>query len=348
MIRPQAMEFVRRWIRLRQGSAEDLARAIEEEVGWPARHVLNSVLEELRATRDLPAPERKYLFYTLTDEAVAAALAGDAPRSHRHDSELDELFTRSRQFRRSKKFVEAVEFVGRFREYSPFNNMLVYLQNPLSTYFATARRWERAFGRTIKEEARAMIILAPRSPVLLVYDIADTDGTPLPKKLGVFAKVSGPFDPLILERMVKNCAHDGIRVERQAMGRLRAGFATWRQHGGSPKIRISVRADLEPSAACAVLVHELAHVYLGHLGTDRDGWWPYRMNLPEAVMEIEAESVAHIVCRRAGLSTHSAEYLSSYVENAEDLADVSLDLVARAAGRIEEMGRKLLPPRAAG
>jgi hypothetical protein len=55
--------------------------------------------------------------------------------------------------------------------------------------------------------------------------------------------------------------------------------------------------------------------------------------------------VAYIVCRRAGLRTHSAEYLSSYVEDGSDLDSISIDLVSRAAGRIEEMGRRLMPPR---
>jgi hypothetical protein len=55
--------------------------------------------------------------------------------------------------------------------------------------------------------------------------------------------------------------------------------------------------------------------------------------------------VAHIVCSRAGLRTRSAEYLSNFVEDSEDLDAISLDLISRVAGRIEEMGRGLLPPR---
>ena len=94
-----------------------------------------------------------------------------------------------------------------------------------------------------------------------------------------------------------------------------------------------------------MLCHELAHIYLGHIGADRDGWWPFRLNVTEAVAEIEAESVSHIVCRRAGLRTRSAEYLSSFVEDSEELDAISLDLISRVAGRLEEMGRRLLPPR---
>jgi hypothetical protein len=129
------------------------------------------------------------------------------------------------------------------------------------------------------------------------------------------------------------------------MGALRAGFATGRVGEPGWKMRIGLREELKPAEAYSVLCHELAHIYLGHLGTDKDAWWPFRLNLPFAVTELEAEAVAHIVCRRAGLRTHSAEYLSSFVEEEAALESISLDLVSRTAARIEDMGRRLLPPR---
>ncbi len=345
MTRSEAAEYVLRWVRRRQGSPADLLRALEEEAGWPGRLLLPGLLDELRARRGLAEAEHKFLVYTLNAGAVAEALAEGGDPSQQHQSSIDDLFTRSRRFRRSKKFAEAVEFVARFREYSPFNNMLVYAQNPQTTHFATASHWRKAFGRSIKEDARGMLILAPRNPVLVVYDIADTEGPPLPDKLRLFAQTSGRFDPALLHRTVKNCERDLIQVRRVPMGELRGGFATSRGRDGGWKMRVGLRADLDDAAAYAVLCHELAHVYLGHTGADRDGWWPFRLNLSEAVAEIEAESVAHIVCARAGLRTHSAEYLSSFVEDNEDLDAISLDLMSRVAGRIEEMGRGLLPPR---
>ena len=344
-IRQKARTFILQWIAHRQGSPAELIRALEEEVGWPARHCLTAILDELRASRGGPELDRKYLLYTLSEGAVAGALAGGMGPHSEHQSSLDELFARSRQFRRSKKFSAAVDFIARFREYSPFNNMLVFLQNPMATYFATASHWQKAFQRTIKDEARGMIILAPRTPVLLVYDVADTDGPPLPEKLEVFTRTSGRFNPMILERTIKNCERDGIRVERKPMGQLRGGFSTARVQDQNWKMRVAVRAELDEGAAYAVLCHELAHVYLGHLGADKEGGWPWRLNLPLNVAEIEAESAACIVCRRAGLRTHSAEYLSSYMEDSSDLESISIDLVSRAAGRLEEMGRRLMPPR---
>jgi hypothetical protein len=345
MTQTPAAEFILQWVRRRQGSPAELLRALEEEAGWPGRLMLPAILEELRARRDLPDAERKFLVYTLNAGAVAQALAEGGDPAQTHQSSLDDLFARSRRFRRSKKFAAAVEFVARFRDYSPFNNMLVYAQNPQVTHFATAGHWRKAFGRSIKEEARGMLILAPRTPVLMVYDVADTDGPPLPEPMRVFARISGRFNPALLDHTIKNCERDQIQVRRLPMGESRGGFATNRAREPGWKMRVGLRADLEEAGAYAVLCHELAHIYLGHVGADRDGWWPFRMNLSEAVAEIEAESVAHIVCQRAGLHTRSAEYLSSFVEDSEDLDAISLDLISRVAGRLEDMGRRLLPPR---
>jgi hypothetical protein len=343
-IRQKARAFVVEWIAHRQGSPAELIRALEEEAGWPARHCLASILDELRACRDGPELDRKYLNYTLSQGAVAAGLAGGMEPHAEQQSCLDELFARSRRYRRTKKFSVAVDFISRFREYSPFNNMLVYLQNPMATWFATATHWRKAFQRTIKDEARGMIILAPRTPVLVVYDVADTEGPPLPEQLDVFSRTSGRFNPMVLERTIKNCERDRIRVERKPMGQLRGGFSTARVQDPHCKMRVGLREDLDEGAAYAVLCHELAHIFLGHLGADKEGAWPYRVNLPLTVAEIEAESTAFIVCRRAGLRTHSAEFLSNYLEDSSDLDSISIDLVSRAAGRIEDMGRHLLPP----
>jgi Zn-dependent protease with chaperone function len=343
--RQEAAEFILHWVRHRQGSPSDLIRALEEEAGWPGRLMLPSILDELRARRGMPDAERKFLFYTLNAGAVAEALADGADPPHTHESSIDDLLARSRRFWKSAKYGEAVEFLAKFRDYSPFNNMLVYAQNPLATQFATASHWRKAFGRTVKENARAMIILAPHRPVLMVYDIADTDGPPLPKKLRVFTQTSGPFNPALLHRLVKNCERDRIQVRRQPMGDLQGGFATSRTREPDWKMRVILRDDLKDADAYAVLCHELAHVYLGHVSADRDGQWPFRVNLSEAVAEIEAESVAHIVCARAGLRTHSAEYLSSFVEEWENTEAISLDLVSRVASKLLEMSERLLKPR---
>ena len=61
------------------------------------------------------------------------------------------------------------------------------------------------------------------------------------------------------------------------------------------KMRIAIHAELDPPSRYGVVCHELAHILLGHLGTDADYWWPSRMNLDHKTVEIEAEATAYIV-----------------------------------------------------
>ena len=136
---------------------------------------------------------------------------------------------------------------------------------------------------------------------------------------------------MILERTIKNCG-DGTESALNARPWGSCGEASAPRGCGSKIGKCASDCGRNwKGAAYGVLCHELAHIYLGHLGADKEGGWPYRLNLPLNVAEIEAESVAYIVCRRAGLRTHSAEYLSSYVEDSSDLDSISIDLVSRAA-----------------
>jgi len=62
-------------------------------------------------------------------------------------------------------------------------------------------------------------------------------------------------------------------------------------------------------------------------------------------IEVEAESVSYIVAARLALETSSDAYLAGYTKNGQIPAGVSLDLIAKVAGRITEMGEHLLPKR---
>ena len=59
-------------------------------------------------------------------------------------------------------------------------------------------------------------------------------------------------------------------------------------------------------------------------------------------MEIEAESVSHIVLNRVGLESASPAYLSSYIADGGIPESVSVDLIAKVAAKLEEMSYRLL------
>jgi len=233
-----------------------------------------------------------------------------------------------------------------FRDYAPFNNMLVRLQNPTCSFYATEPDWGRRFERRLKEDARPMLILAPMHPVMLVYDLDQTEGKPLPAEVTEFAKFEGTWKPEWLARLAENAkVHDRIRVDFKTLSSTNAGFATIAAGEGGWKMRIAIHDQLDEPSRFGVLCHELAHIYLGHLGSDKDHWWPSRKELNHRTVEIEAEAVAFIVASRFGLEGASARYVSRHLGNNPMPPSVSLDLVAKTAGRLEKMAKETLKPR---
>jgi hypothetical protein len=329
-----------------QPSAWELLKEIETRVGLKGRWNLLAVLMELERDKQVTESWREYCRSIRNSEDLAAALRGiDAPKKE-ITSTIDSLLRQSMAYRGSKEFQEMVTFMGGFRDYAPFNNMLVRLQNPTCSFYATEPDWRKRFERTLKEDARPMLILAPMHPVMLVYDLDQTEGRPLPKELNEFAKFEGQWKADWLERMVANSAiHDKIRVEFKKLSSTNAGFATIAVGDGSSKMRIAVHDALDEPSRFGTLCHELAHIHLGHLGSDKDRWWPSRTELSERTMELEAEATAFIVTSRFGLQGGSAHYVSRYLGNGPMPPSVSLDLVAKVAGRLDQMARHTLAER---
>lgn len=326
-------------------SARDLVAELDREIGVAARWDLVGVLEALREDPLLTPSGQAYVRDLLADDALVRALRGEGAPDHDVESTIDELLRRSSIYRDSQAFREMMAFIAAFRRYSPYNNMLVRLQNPSCTYFATARHWEREFGRTIKEDARPMLILVPMGPVMTVYDLDSTTGPPLPEELTNFAKFKGKWDPKWLENLTTNAERHRIRVDFKQLSSTHSGHAHLIRGPEGEKFRIVVHDGLKPSDRFGTLCHEMAHILLGHLGSDRDKWWPARSHLGRQAVEIEAEATAYIVTRHLGLEGTSAEYLSSYVDVSGRIPDnVSCDRIAKVARRIEQMA---LGPRSA-
>lgn len=107
-------------------------------------------------------------------------------------------------------------------------------------------------------------------------------------------------------------------------------------------LEINSRFNVQDSYA--TMVHELAHLYCGHLGQDELAGWHDRSHLSHIEKEIEAESVCFLVCHHLGITTKSDQYLADYVARNPELPGVSLMTILEVTGRIEEMGQRILPP----
>jgi hypothetical protein len=342
------MEIVRVWAD-RPASRPDAAGLLleleqDERIGFRARWLVADVLEWMRMDAAFDDSRYYYSYVTevLTVAAIAKAIRATENREHEYKSTIDELFRSSTAYRESTAFQEMIAFCARFRSYAPFNNMLVKVQNRACSFYATRKHWKDEFNCEIKEDARPMLILAPMHPVMLVYDLDSVENPPLPQKIKDFARVGGAWRSEHLERMLANADRWKIRVNFKRLSTTNGGFATTEPKSRQFKMRVVVDENRDAAGRFATLCHELAHILLGHLGSDEDLWWPNRPDLDLKTVEIEAESVAHIVVTRAGLESAAPAYLSSHIVDGHVPPGVSVDLIAKVAGKLEEMSMRLL------
>ena len=330
-----------------QPSPWEFVEHLRRLLGTVPRFAVHHALAELVADRELTHAQRSFLSWLVGSEELQEAFGGVSAPGKLIESSLDELLREAGTYRSSNRFQEMITFMARFRNYSAYNNMLVRAQNPSCSFFATRKDWWDRFRRTLIEDARPMIILAPMHPVLAVYDIDSTEGRPVPKHLLEFARFEGHWDDRCLNRAVENAArHYRIRVDFKRLSTTLAGFATTRRdHDGSYKLRIAVHEGLDMASRFGVLCHELAHILCGHLGGDGDRWWPSRSNLERHAAEVEAEAVAYLVTTRIGLQGSSASYISGHLSGGRVPSAASLDMIAKAAGKVERMALTTLPSR---
>jgi hypothetical protein len=329
-----------------QPAAGELVRSVEDRFGLEARWELEAALMHLAGGSALPRIQREYAQSLLARGDLAQALQGAKLPGREVLSTIDDLLRLTSVYERSEAFVEMVQFMASFRDYAPFNNLLVRLQRPGCSFYATERDWRTRFHRRLKPDVNPMLILAPMHPVMLVFELDDTEGAPLPEELREFSRVRGQWDESWLVGAVANASRDRIQVDFRPLSSTNSGLATFARGDGGWKMRVSVHDGLDGPSRLGVLCHELAHIYLGHLGGDSDRWWPSRAGLGRHAMEIEAEAAAFIATTRLGLySGSSAAYLSRHAQGGRLPGTVSLEMIAKVSGALERMAREELPPR---
>jgi hypothetical protein len=218
---------------------------------------------------------------------------------------------------------EYLAAMARFHRYSAYNIMLILSQRPNAIRVAGFHTWKE-LGRFVKKGAKGILILAPifrkrtaeeasqdDQPnklvgfrAVYVFDLADTDGQPLPSLAGTEGDPAGYTD-----RLKQFIAQRGIQLEYSkeiypALGLCSPG-------------RIVLFPGQSPAEEFATLAHEAAHALL-HQQERRS----------------ETEAVAYVVCESIGLQAQrSADYIQLYSGNKDILAE-SLEHVQQASAEI--------------
>ena len=248
--------------------------------------------------------------------------------------------------------------IAAFRQYKPFNALLVLLQRPHASYVLPPQEWAEKFGRRIRPGQQPIVLLQPGGPVMFLFDVSQTepttDAAQLPIHLNNPYRMDDVQDaPVALHWLSQNAKLDGVRVSGASHG-LRSAGCISRARGGisqsavvkrRPEITDDVPVRFEvllndahsPTERLATMAHELGHLFCGHLGAEPQDWWKDRGRLDRETEEYEAESVARIVFRRIDPTTQLPPHLDQFFRPGQELPRTGMPEILTAAGRVVEM-----------
>lgn len=284
--------------------------------------------------------------------------------SYPSDERLEELTSRLesgiKELYASGKYAEYLRAMSKFHRYSFGNALLILFQCPTATRVAGYTTWKREFGRNVKRHEKGIQILAPcpskryvwqevtdpktgkvlcnpdgsprketqlvtitRFKVATVFDVSQTEGKELPT-LGV-TRLTGDVENFaaIYDKLV---SLSPVPVEVDTCPGEANGYFS------STESRIVLRPGMSQIQTVKTLAHEIAHAKLHDAKNI-----PPEERKQRREKEVEAESIAYVVCQHFGIDTseYSFGYVAGWSRGKEmDELKSSLDLIHSTAGEI--------------
>lgn len=277
----------------------------------------------------------------------------------------------------SEKYTEYLNTMAKFHNYSFNNTLLIAMQKPEATLVAGYQAWQKKFNRQVKRGEKGIQIIAPapfkekqeiektdpetgeivigkdgqpetevvervitKFRVTTVFDVSQTTGEPIPE----FEVSELEGDVLIYHdfmeslKMVAPVPIRFIEIDGEAKGFYQLVDKY-----------IAIQPGMSEAQTMKTVVHETAHAVLH----DRDQMEAEGIVKDQLTREVEAESVAYVVCNHFGLDT--SEYSFSYIaswssgKNMKELR-ASMDTIRKTSadiiGQIEEKLKELQIERA--
>ena len=274
--------------------------------------------------------------------------------SERLEQGVKEIFT-------SERYTEYLDTMSKFHNYSFNNTLLITMQKPEATLVAGYQAWQKKFNRHVKRGEKGIQIIAPapirekqeiekidpvtkepvigedgqpeteivemvipRFRVITVFDVSQTEGEPIadldvPELTG-----SVQFYDTFMQAL-QNISPVPIRmmnVEGEAKG-----------YYHQTEKYIAIQEDMSNVQTMKTGVHEVSHALLH----DREVMDAEGVLKDRTTKEVEAESIAYIVCNHFGLDTseYSFTYIASWCESKDMKAlRASMDTIRKTSAEI--------------
>jgi antirestriction protein ArdC len=258
----------------------------------------------------------------------------------KRDELLGELQAGIAELTTSDRWQRFLDVQSRFHRYSFLNTLAIQLQRSDATQVAGFNTWRR-LGRQVRRGENGIAILAPivrrtrvedehgdelvvvGAPstfrVVHVFDVGQTTGDDLPT---ICERLEGDDLGGAYTRLVAVAHSLSYSVEEDYLPGETNGDCTF----ASRRIRIEVtNSELQQVKS---LIHEIAHAMLHENFDDR------------SLAELEAESVAFVVCRALGIE--SASYTFGYVATWAGGGSEAVAAIKAAGTRIQRTADAIL------
>ena len=259
----------------------------------------------------------------------------------------------------SESFKQYLSCLSKFHSYSLNNTLLILSQKPEASLVAGYRAWQTNFNRHVNKGEKGLMILAPvttkedrlmnkhdeNGNVILdesgnpiqemrvvnlthfktttVFDISQTSGDPLPSLVHDLTGSSNEVKAII--QTIQSVCTIPIEFKTETED---LSFMTGAKGYYSPrKDKIVINKDLEDLQTAKTLIHEYAHSIL-HKETNKN----------QSQREIEAESLAFVICDHFGIDTseYSFGYIASYAnKDYSELKSILVNIQSKAHEMIE-------------
>ena len=272
---------------------------------------------------------------------------------------IKEVFT-------SEKYKAYLSTMEKFHSYSFNNSILIYVQKPNATMVAGFKTWQ-SLERQVKKGERGIRIFAPR-PYKVIRDVEavdpgtgevllDPNGKPImekeersyvrfiPVKVFDVSQTEGKALPTLTEELQGEAQnYEALMAAIKEAAQVPIRFDTWadskKGYYNLTNQEIVIKSGMSERQTVKTAIHETAHSILH---TDKE-------HLKDsATMEVEAESVAFVVCQHFGLDTsdYSFGYLAGW-SSGKELPELkaSLQTIQKTSdgliGKLEHLMKKYI------